>query len=79
MIRNRIESKYRDLFLRYKMETIISPLEIGILTRKYIDDLPEDYRYWNIILIIIIIFNFILKINFGGKIKTIKRNWLKEI
>ena len=79
MIRNRIESKYRDLFLRYKMETIISPLEIGILTRKYIDDLPEDYRYWNIILIIIIIFNFILKINFGWKIKTIKRNWLKEI
>ena len=59
MIRNRIESKYRDLFLRYKMETIISPLEIGILTGKYIDDLPEDYRYWNIILIIIIIFNFI--------------------
>ena len=79
MIHNRIESKYRDLFLRYKMETIISPLEIGILTRKYIDDLPEDYRYWNIILIIIIIFNFILKINFGWKIKTIKRNWLKEI
>lgn len=79
MIHNRIESKYRDLFLRYKMETIISPLEIGILTRKYIDDLPEDYRYWNIILIIIIIFNFILKINFGWKIKTIKINWLKEI
>ena len=45
MIHNRIESKYRDLFLRYKMETIISPLESGILTRKYIDDLPEDYRY----------------------------------
>ena len=79
MIRNRIESKYRDLFLRYKMETIISPLESGILTRKYIDDLPENYRYWNIILIIIIIFNFILKINFGWKIKTIKINWLKEI
>ena len=59
MIRNRIESKYRDLFLRYKMETIISPLESGILTGKYIDDLPDDCRYWNIILIIIIIFNFI--------------------
>ena len=45
MIHNRIESKYRDLFLRYKMETIISPLESGILTGKYIDDLPDDCRY----------------------------------
>ena len=71
MIHNRIESKYRDLFWIYKMGTIIwSPLESGILTGKYIDDLPEDYRYWNIILIIIIIFNFILKIKFWMKNKN---------
>ncbi len=47
MIHNRIESEYRDLFLRYKMGIIIwSPLECGILTGKYIDDITVILKYF---------------------------------
>jgi aryl-alcohol dehydrogenase-like predicted oxidoreductase len=52
MIHNRIESEYRDrdLFLRYKMGIIIwSPLECGILTGKYIDDIPVILKYFLLI------------------------------
>ena len=46
MFRDRIESEYRDLFKKYKMgTTIFSPLESGILTGKYINEIPEDSRY----------------------------------
>ena len=46
MVRDRIESEYRDLFKRYKMGTTIwSPLESGILTGKYINGIPDDSRY----------------------------------
>ena len=43
MVRDRVESEYRDLFKRYKMGTIIwSP---GILAGKYLSGILEDSRY----------------------------------
>ena len=43
--RNKMENEYRDLFKRYKMGTsIFSPLRYGILTGKYINEIPDDSR-----------------------------------
>ena len=43
--RDKMENEYRDLFKKYKMgTTIFSPLKCGILTGKYIDQIPEDSR-----------------------------------
>ena len=40
-----MENEYRDLFKKYKMgTTIFSPLKCGVLTGKYIDQIPEDSR-----------------------------------
>ena len=40
-----MENEYRDLFKRYKMgTTIFSPLKCGVLTGKYINEIPEDSR-----------------------------------
>ena len=45
MIRDRIESEYRDLYKRYRMGTTIwSPLESGILAGRYLNGIPEDSR-----------------------------------
>ena len=46
MVRDRVESEYRDLFKRYKMGTTIwSPLESGILAGRYLNGIPDDSRY----------------------------------
>ena len=46
MFRDRIENEYRDLFKKYGMGTTIwSPLESGVLTGKYINEIPDDSRY----------------------------------
>ena len=46
MVRDRVESEYRDLFKRYRMGTTIwSPLESGILAGRYLNGIPEDSRY----------------------------------
>jgi voltage-dependent potassium channel beta subunit len=46
MTRERLENEYRDLFKKYKMGTTIwSPLESGVLTGKYINEIPDDSRY----------------------------------
>ena len=43
--RDKMENEYRDLFKKYKMgTTIFSPLKCGILTGKYIEQIPEDSR-----------------------------------
>ena len=43
--RENMENEYRDLFKRYKMgTTVFSPLKSGILTGKYINEIPEDSR-----------------------------------
>ena len=43
--RDKMENEYRDLFKKYKMgTTIFSPLKCGVLTGKYIDQIPEDSR-----------------------------------
>ena len=43
--REKMENEYRDLFKKYKMgTTIFSPLKCGILTGKYIDQIPDDSR-----------------------------------
>ena len=43
--RNKIENEYRDLFKRYKLGTsIYSPLFCGVLTGKYINEVPNDSR-----------------------------------
>ena len=43
--REKMEKEYRDLFKRYKMGTsIFSPLKCGILTGKYMNEIPEDSR-----------------------------------
>lgn len=45
MKRDLVESEYRDLFKRYKMGTTIwAPLHAGILTGKYINEIPADSR-----------------------------------
>ena len=45
LVRESVEVDYRDLFKRYKMGTTIwSPLNSGILTGKYINEIPEDSR-----------------------------------
>ena len=45
LFRESMEDNYRDLFKKYKMGTTIwSPLYSGILTGKYIDEIPEDSR-----------------------------------
>ena len=45
LVRESMEVDYRDLFKRYKMGTTIwSPLNSGILTGKYINEIPEDSR-----------------------------------
>jgi voltage-dependent potassium channel beta subunit len=46
MVRDRVESEYRDLFKRYRMGTTIwSPLESGILAGRYLNGIPDDSRY----------------------------------
>ena len=46
MVRDRVESEYRDLFKRYKIGTNIwSPLEIGILAGRNLKNIPDDSRY----------------------------------
>ena len=48
--KKKVDIMYRDLFLRYKMGIIIwSPLECGILTGKYIDDIPVILKYFLLI------------------------------
>ena len=43
--RNKIEDEYRDLFKKYSLgTTIFSPLHSGILTGKYINEIPKDSR-----------------------------------
>ena len=43
--RNKIENEYRDLFKRYKLgTTTYSPLFCGVLTGKYIYEMPNDSR-----------------------------------
>jgi voltage-dependent potassium channel beta subunit len=43
--RNKIEDEYRDLFKKYSLgTTIFSPLNSGILTGKYINEIPKDSR-----------------------------------
>ena len=43
--REKMENEYRDLFKKYKMgTTIYSPLKCGVLTGKYINEIPEDSR-----------------------------------
>ena len=43
--REKMENEYRDLFKKYKMgTTIFSPLKCGVLTGKYINEIPEDSR-----------------------------------
>ena len=43
--REAMEVEYRDLFKRYKMGTTVwSPLSSGILTGKYIEEIPKDSR-----------------------------------
>ena len=43
--RKKIENDYRDLFKRYKLgTTVYSPLFGGVLTGKYIDEIPGDSR-----------------------------------
>lgn len=45
VIRERFESEYRDLFKRYKMgTTVYSPLYGGVLTGKYLNEIPDDSR-----------------------------------
>ena len=45
LFRESMEVDYRDLFKRYKMGTTIwSPLNSGILTGKYLDEVPNDSR-----------------------------------
>ena len=45
LYRNSMEEDYRDLFKKFKMGTTIwSPLESGILTGKYINEVPKDSR-----------------------------------
>ena len=45
LARENMEVEYRDLFRKYKMGTTIwSPLESGVLTGKYIDEIPKDSR-----------------------------------
>ena len=46
IVRDRVESEYRDLFKRYRMGTTIwLPLESGILARRYLNGTPDDSRY----------------------------------
>ena len=46
MIREKVENEYRDLFKRYKMGTTIwGPLHAGVLTGKYINEIPKDSRF----------------------------------
>ena len=43
--RNKIEDEYRDLFKKYSLgTTIFSPLNSGILTGKYMNEVPKDSR-----------------------------------
>ena len=43
LCREKMENEYRDLFKKYKMgTTIYSPLKFGILTGKYINEVPEN-------------------------------------
>ena len=44
LFRESMEENYRDLFKRYKITTIWSPINSGILTGKYIGEIPEDSR-----------------------------------
>ena len=45
-VRDDMEKDYRDLFKRYKMGTTIwSPLLGGVLTGKYINEIPKDSRF----------------------------------
>jgi len=45
LYRTSMEVDYRDLFRKYKMgATIWSPLECGILTGKYINEMPSEAR-----------------------------------
>ena len=44
--RRKIENEYRDLFLKYKMgSTTFSPLYSGVLSGKYLKEIPRDSRY----------------------------------
>ena len=44
--RRKIENEYRDLFLKYKMgTTTFSPLYSGVLSGKYLKEIPRDSRY----------------------------------
>ena len=46
MFRDFVEREYNDLFKKYGMGTTIwSPLESGILTGKYINEIPEGSRF----------------------------------
>ena len=43
--RNKMGNEYRDLFKKYKLgTTLYNPLFCGILTGKYIDEIPGDCR-----------------------------------
>ena len=60
MVRDRVESEYRDLFKRYRMGTTIwSPLESGILARRYLNGIPDDSRYNKSMIMLHMIFNLI--------------------
>ena len=44
--RRKIENEYRDLFSKYKMgTTTFSPLYSGVLSGKYLKEIPRDSRY----------------------------------
>ena len=46
MIRDKMENEYKDLFKRYHMGTTIwGPLYAGVLTGKYINEVPKDSRF----------------------------------
>jgi voltage-dependent potassium channel beta subunit len=46
MVREKMENEYNDLFKRYKMGTTIwSPLFSGVLTGKYINEIPSGSRF----------------------------------
>ena len=46
LVRDKMENEYRDLFKKYKMGTSVwSPLFSGVLTGKYINEIPGDSRF----------------------------------
>lgn len=69
-VRDDMEKDYRELFKKYKMGTTIwSPLLGGVLTGKYINEIPKDSRFRQIMISLLIMLSYTMHIR-----KTEMRN-----